>query len=137
MTESFWKSACAPACEEIEAIACGILASLPHQFDGGKSSVLLRVEEFPADEVLESMAIDDGYELTGLYEGIPLTEKSVLDQPVSPDMIYLFRLPLLSEWAERGNVSLGDLIANVVVHELAHHYGWSDEDIARIDRWWE
>ena len=83
------------------------------------------------------MDITDPYELTGLYDGIPLTQKSSADQPLQPDMIWLFRRPILEEWAERGNIPLGELITHVLVHELAHHFGWSDDDIAAIDRWWE
>ncbi len=81
--------------------------------------------------------MDDPFELTGLYDGIPLTEKSVTDPGTQPDTIWLFRRPILDEWAERGNETLGALIAHVLVHELAHHFGWSDDDIATIDRWWE
>ena len=87
--------------------------------------------------MLAGLEMDDPFELTGLYECIPLTEKSVMDQPMGPDTIWLFRRPILDEWADRGNVSLGEMVAHVLVHELAHHFGWSDDDIARIDPWWE
>jgi predicted Zn-dependent protease with MMP-like domain len=87
--------------------------------------------------MLDELQIDDAFELTGLYDGIPLTEKSTLDQVIKPDVIWLFRRPILDEWAERGDVSIQELVSHVVVHELAHHFGWSDEDIANIDRWWE
>ncbi len=97
----------------------------------------LRVEEFAPDEMLDELGIEDAFELTGLYDGIPLTEKSVMDQPSQPDTIWLFRRPILDEWVGRGDVTLADLVAHVVVHELAHHFGWSDSEIARIDRWWE
>ena len=99
--------------------------------------MLLRVEELAEDEMLDEMGIDDPFGLTGLYSGIPMTEKSVSFPQSEPDVIWLFRRAILDEWAERGNVSLGELVAHVTVHELAHHFGWSDEDIARIDRWWE
>jgi predicted Zn-dependent protease with MMP-like domain len=66
-----------------------------------------------------------------------LTEKSVMDQPAQPDTIWLFRRPILDEWCDRGDVGLGDLVAHVLIHELAHHFGWSDDDIAAIDPWWE
>ena len=72
-----------------------------------------------------------------MARAIPLTEKSVMDQPHGPDVIWLFRRPILEEWADRGDIGLGALIAHVYVHELAHHMGWSDADIATIDRWWE
>ena len=96
------------------------------------------VEDWPDDETLDELGIEDAYDLTGLYDGVPLTERSV-DRPVpwSPGTVWLFRRPLLDEWADRGDVSLEALVAHVVVHELAHHFGWSDDDIAAIDRWWE
>ena len=87
--------------------------------------------------MLEAMGIESPYDLTGLYEGIPLTEKSISDQPLHPDLIWLFRRPILDEWIERGDVSLQELVSHVLVHELAHHFGWSDADIARIAPWWE
>ena len=87
--------------------------------------------------MLDELGIDDPFELTGLYDGMPLTEKSVMDQFPRADMIWLFRRAILDEWIERGNVDLRDLVAHVLVHELAHHFGWSDDDIAAIDRWWE
>jgi predicted Zn-dependent protease with MMP-like domain len=87
--------------------------------------------------MLDDLGVEDPFDLTGLYDGIPLTEKSVMDVVDRPDTIWLFRRPILDEWAERGDVTLGQLVAHVLVHELAHHFGWSDEEIAAIDRWWE
>ncbi len=97
----------------------------------------LRVEDFAPDTILDEMGIEDAFALTGLYDGIPMTEKSVMDQPHGPDTIWLFRRPILDEWIHRGDIALADLVAHVYVHELAHHFGWSDDDIASIDRWWE
>ena len=127
----------APSLALIEQLAHEAIATLPEPWRGPATGVVLRIEDFPSDEMVEAMGLNDPFELTGLYEGIPMTEKSVHDQPLHPDMIWLFRRPILDEWAERGDVSIGDLVAHIVVHELAHHFGWSDADIARIDRWWE
>mgnify|MGYP006270695775 FL=1 len=127
----------APDATEIERLARAALAALPEAFRPAAAQVALRIEEFPSERTLDELGIDDPFELTGLYEGVPLTEKSVLDQPQGPDTIRLFRRPILDEWAHRGDVALDDLVRHVVVHELAHHFGWSDADIARIDRWWE
>ncbi|REC56488.1 neutral zinc metallopeptidase [Rhodosalinus sediminis] len=127
----------APDATEIERLARAALAALPEAFRPLAEEVALRIEEFPSERLLDELGIDDPFELTGLYEGVPLTEKSVLDQPQGPDTIRLFRRPILDEWAHRGDVALGDLVRHIVVHELAHHFGWSDADIARIDRWWE
>ena len=133
----FWAGRAAPSLDDIAALAEAARAALPARFRAAAGGVALRVEDFAPDEVLDEMEIDDPFELTGLYDGIPLTEKSAFDQPVQPDAIWLFRLPILAEWAERGDVALGELVTHVYVHELAHHIGWSDEDIAGIDRWWE
>lgn len=127
----------APSLEDIEALAIRARDALPDTFRIPACLVALRVEDFASDAVLDEMEIDDPFDLTGLYEGIPLTEKSVMDQPHGPDTIWLFRRAILEEWVGRGDVTLGDLVANVMVHELAHHFGWSDSDIATIDRWWE
>ena len=127
----------APDAALIEVLAEAAIARLPAAFRLAAGQVVLRIEDFVSDENLEEMGLEDPYELTGLYQGIPLTEKSVSDQPTSPDLIWLFRRPILDEWAERGDICLADLVAHVLVHELAHHFGWSDADIAAIDPWWE
>lgn len=132
-----WNGISAPDAAEIEAMARAALAALPAEFAPHAQDVAIRVAEFAPEDMLDELQIDDPFDLTGLYDGIPVTEKSVSDQPEGPDIVWLFRRPLLDEWASRGDVTLGELIAHVVTHELAHHFGWSDDDIARIDRWWE
>jgi len=132
-----WAGRQAPGLEVIEAMAEAARAALPPAFAAGAHGIVLRVEEFASDDMLDEMQIEDGFELTGLYDGIPLTQKSVMDQPMGPDVIWLFRRPILDEWAARGDIALGALVAHVMVHEMAHHFGWSDDDIASIDRWWE
>lgn len=127
----------APDLALIEQLAHETVAALPEPWRQAATQVRLRIEDFPSDDILEAMQIEDPFELTGLYEGVPLTEKSVMDQPMGPDVIWIFRRPVLEEWIERGNVSLGELVTHVVVHELAHHFGWSDAEIAAIDPWWE
>lgn len=132
-----WADVPAPDEEVIETLARAALAALPPQFRAAAAALVLRIVDFAPDEILDAMQIEDAFELTGLYDGIPLTERSVMDQPTQPDTVWLFRRAILDEWVSRGDVSLGDLVANVVVHEVAHHFGWSDDDIASIDRWWE
>ena len=133
MTDS---TATAPDAADIEALARNAVAALPEAFRGAAEAVVLRVEEFAPDRILKDLQIEDPFELTGLYDGVPLTQKSVADQQVQPDVIWLFRRAILEEWVARGDVSLADLVAHVMVHELAHHFGWSDDDIASIDEWW-
>jgi len=132
-----WAGAEAPDLDAVENLARAALDALPPAFAGPARAVQLRVAEFAPDDILDEMGIEDAFDLTGLYDGIPMTEKSVSDPGDRPDVIWLFRRPILDEWAGRGDVTLGDLVAHVLVHELAHHFGWSDADIARIDRWWE
>ena len=122
---------------EIEKIARGTVARLPAAFQAAASEVALQVVDLPPDDILRDMDIEDPLELTGLYEGIPMTEKSVMDVPMGPDVVWLFRQPILAEWREWDDVTLDALVAHVTIHEFAHHFGWSDDDIAAIDRWWE
>lgn len=132
-----WRSATAPGIDQIAALAHDTRDKLPDAFISAALSVAIRVEDFADEALLNEMEIGDPFELTGLYDGIPLTEKSVMDQSDRPDTIWLFRRPILDEWIAREDVPLERLVAHVYIHELAHHFGWSDEDIATIDRWWE
>ncbi|APX89128.1 neutral zinc metallopeptidase [Brevirhabdus pacifica] len=132
-----WNRAIAPDNQALHEMALAAIAGLPESYRSAAREVALRIEDFASETLLEEMEIADPFDLTGLYQGIPLTEKSISHQPIGPDVIWLFRRPILDEWAGRGDVRLGELVAHVLVHELAHHFGWSDEQIARIDRWWE
>lgn len=123
--------------ESFEKMAQAALSALPAPFDAYARDVLLRVVDWPDESMLAELGMEDALELTGLYDGVPLPEKSVSDPAPFPDTVWLFREPILAEWRDRGNVELEDLVAHVVVHEIAHHFGWSDEQIAEIDRWWE
>lgn len=127
----------APTLAQIEAIAHETVAALPDAWREEAMRVALRVEDFPDEAMLGELGMDSPFELTGLYEGTPLTDRHVMDQPMQPDVIWLFRRPILDEWAERGDVTLQALVAHVTIHEFAHHFGWSDDDIAAVDRWWE
>jgi predicted Zn-dependent protease with MMP-like domain len=132
-----WSPILPPDIADIERLARQAIADLPELYRGAASAISLRIEEFASDEILEELDLHDPFELSGLYEGTPLTEKSVMDQPQGPDVIWLFRRAILDEWIDRGEVTLGEMVAHVLVHELAHHFGWSDDEIAAIDRWWE
>lgn len=123
--------------DRIEHFARQTVMQLPTPFRKAAAEVVLQVTDWPARDMLDEMEIDDPLDLTGLYEGIPMTHKSVWDQPQGPDIVWLFAQPILHEWRERGNVTLQELVAHVTTHEFAHHFGWSDDDIASIDRWWE
>jgi predicted Zn-dependent protease with MMP-like domain len=127
----------APSLEQIEGLARDAVLALPDTYRAAATAIVLRVEDFAADGMFDLMEITDPFALTGLYDGTPLTEKSVMDQLTGPDVIWLFRRPILDEWAARGDVTLAELVTHVMVHELAHHFGWSDDDIATVDPWWE
>ena len=129
--------AIAPDARLIQDLAQAAIATLPEPFRAAARMVALRVQDFADPEILQAMQIDDPHALTGLYDGVPLTLKSVTDQMQQPDQIFLFRLPILTEWIARGDVSLAELVTHIYIHELAHHVGWTDDDIARIDPWWE
>lgn len=127
----------APDLTCFETIAQEAIEALPAAFQKAAREVALRIVDLAPPEFLDDLGIEDPFELTGLYDGIPLTQKSVMDQPSGPDTIWLFRRAILDEWIDRGNIPLNALVQHVLVHELAHHFGWSDDDIAAIDRWWE
>ena len=121
-----------PSADEIEALARSALASLPEPFAAHLADVILQVEDFADDETLKAMEIDDPFNLTGIYEGIPLTERSVDLSGNLPDRVRLFRRPLLDEWAD-GNETLEHLVVHVLVHEIGHHFGLSDEDMHALE----
>lgn len=125
-----------PTLEHFAQVARDTVAGFPEAFRGHATVVRLCIGEVAEADVLADLDIADPLELTGLYEGIPLTEKHLWDLPGEPDTVWLFRQAILAEWRDRGDVSLDALIAHVTVHEFAHHFGWSDADIARIDQWW-
>jgi predicted Zn-dependent protease with MMP-like domain len=135
--EPDWTNFPPPDLGTIEVLAHAAREALPEPYRTAALDLAIRVEDFAPDGILDEMQIENAFELTGLYDGIPLTEKSVLDQPQRPDTIWLFRRPILDEWTERDGETLGHLIGHILVHELAHHFGWSDDEIARIDPWWE
>lgn len=125
----------APSLAEMERLAEQAFAALPEEVRAVCAGLVLRVEDFPDEEMLADLGVEDPFELTGLYDGRALTERSVLDQPTRPDIVWLFRRPILEEWIERGDVGLGRLVAHVLIHEIAHHLGWSDDDIRAVDDW--
>jgi predicted Zn-dependent protease with MMP-like domain len=121
-----------PSADEMEAIARRALLSLPEPFAGHLRDVVLLIEEFADDETLDAMGIEDPFDLTGIYEGIPLTERSVDQSGTLPDKVRLFRRPILDEWAG-GEDTLEHLIAHVLVHEVGHHFGLSDEQMHALE----
>ena len=122
-----------PDAAAIEAIARDALARLPEMFRRHLGDIVLRVEEFADEETLEALGIDDPFDLSGLYTGRPVGEKSSQDSGTMPDMIHLYRRPLLDEWAEGGE-TLEALVSHVLIHEVGHHFGLSDADMHALER---
>ena len=112
---------------------CRVAPGLPAPFAKLAGEVEFRVQDFADDEVLDALGIDDPFELTGLYQGVDLTTRSVLDPNPSASMVFLYRRPILDEWADHGDITLGELITHVLVHEIGHHFGLSDDDIEAIE----
>ena len=122
----------APDLSAIERLADAALERLPAPVRAHLNGVVLRVEEFAADEVLDELGIEDPFELTGLYTGRPVGERDSAPSGELPPMIHLYRRPLLDEWVETG-VTLEALITHVIVHEVGHHFGLSDADMHAIE----
>ncbi len=123
----------APSLDDLAALAEAAFATLPEDFRRLTGDVVFRVDDFPTQEVLDSLGIADAFELTGLYHGLDIGHRSVFDPDPEPARIFLYRRPILDEWAERGDVTLAELVAHVLVHEIGHHFGLSDADIDSIE----
>ena len=128
-----WSALPAPSLDDLEAMARTAFDALPDPFRRLAGEVVFHVEDFPDEETLDEMGIEDPFELTGLYRGVDRMRQSVIDPLPHTPHIFLYRRPILDEWAERGDVALGDLIEHVVVHEIGHHFGLSDADIEAIE----
>ena len=122
----------APDADVIEAIARATLARLPEPFARHLEDVVLRIEDFADAQLLGQLGIDDPFDLSGLYRGRPVGDKSMSDSGALPDMIHLYRRPLLDEWAE-GNETLEALVGHVLIHEVGHHFGLSDADMHALE----
>ena len=121
-----------PGSEDLADLAERALAAIPARLARHVQGVGITVEEMPDDETLRDLGIESPWDLTGLYSGTPLTLRSVDDIALPPDLIFLYRQPILLEWIETDE-DLYRLVRNVLVHEIAHHFGFSDEDIAAIE----
>ena len=123
----------APSLDEIEALARAALARLPEPFSSHLPDIVMLVEEFADDETLAALGIEDAFELTGVYVGLPVGEKESGVSGALPDRIRLFREPILDEWIARGDETLEHLVAHVLIHEVGHHFGLSDADMEALE----
>jgi predicted Zn-dependent protease with MMP-like domain len=127
-----WHGAQAPSLAELEAIADRAFQRLPRRFRDLCKDVVIRIEDFPTDEVLDALAAESEFDLLGLYHGVDLARQSVMDPAAMPEMVFLYRRPILDYWAEHEE-TLGHIVTHVLVHEIGHHFGLSDADMHRIE----
>lgn len=123
----------APTLADLEQIAAAALETVPVELRRFVVDVLIRVEEFPDEETCEEMELESPFDLLGLYRGRALPFQSVWDVRTQLDMIFLYRRPILDYWCETGE-SLTDVVRHVLIHEIGHHFGFSDEDMERIEQ---
>jgi predicted Zn-dependent protease with MMP-like domain len=127
-----WHGIKAPSLVEFERLAAAAWERLPQEFRGMCQGVVIRIEDFAPDEILKDLDIESPFDLMGLYQGVSLDRKSVMDAPAQPDMVFLYRAAILDFWAE-GDETLGALVTHVLVHEIGHHFGLSDADMEAIE----
>jgi predicted Zn-dependent protease with MMP-like domain len=122
----------APSLADIHELAEAALATIPEELKRHVGDVVIRVEEFPDEETEEEMGLESPFDILGLYRGVALPRQSVGHARADIDMIFLYRRPILDEWCETGE-DLRDLVRHVLIHEIGHHFGFSDQDMERIE----
>jgi predicted Zn-dependent protease with MMP-like domain len=127
-----WTDLKAPSLADMEAMAHEVLGRLPEHFRAMCDGVIIRVDDFPTEEVLDEMEAESEFDLLGLFQGTGLPFRSNDDLPRLPNMIWLYRRPILDYWAEHDE-SLGHIVRHVLIHEIGHHFGMSDDDMEAIE----
>jgi predicted Zn-dependent protease with MMP-like domain len=127
-----WRTATPPTLADFEVMAASAWERIQPEFREVCGDLVIRVEDFALDEVLDELGIDSPFDLMGLYQGLSLDKKSVLDAPREPDMVFLYRRAILDYWTESGD-PLGEIVTHVLVHEIGHHFGFSDDDMEEIE----
>ena len=122
-----------PTLEDFETVARAELAHIPEELAEHVTDIVIRIADFPDAEVERDLKLASPFDLLGLYQGVPLDLKSVSHAPQDVDMIFLYRRPILDYWSETGD-DLAAIIRNVLIHEIGHHFGFSDADMERIER---
>jgi predicted Zn-dependent protease with MMP-like domain len=128
-----WALRTAPSLEDFEFLADTAFQHLPKRFQSACEGLVIRIVDFPDDEILEEFDANSEFELLGLFRGRGLAQTESVQSGQFPNMVYLFRRPILDLWAE-GEETLGDIIRHVLVHEIGHHFGLSDADMDRLER---
>lgn len=128
-----WSDARAPSLDDMAELAEAAFARLPEPFRRAVGEVEFRILDFADDATLDALGLEDPFDLSGLYQGVDLADRSVLAPAPEPSRIFLYRRPILDEWCEREAVTLAELVSHVLIHEIAHHFGLSDADIEAIE----
>ena len=127
-----WSGLKAPTLEEMEVMAHAEFERLPQTFHKLCDGLVIRVDDFATDEVLDQMGIESEFDLLGLFQGVGLPFQSHSDPNPMPNMIWLYRRPILDYWAEHYE-TVGHIVRHVLIHEIGHHFGLSDDDMERIE----
>ena len=127
-----WSETNAPTLDDIERLAGKAFADLPEGFRGLTGDVMFMVQDFPADDVVEDMQLETAFDILGLFSGPNLADREGASSSHHPTMIFLYRRPILDYWAE-SDEPLGHIVRHVLIHEIGHHFGLSDEDMEAIE----
>jgi predicted Zn-dependent protease with MMP-like domain len=127
-----WRALKAPSLEELEVLADAAFRRLPEKFRALCEGLVIRVEDFPTEDVLDELGAESDFDLLGLFQGVGLPFRSESASGQMPNMVWLYRRPILDYWAEHDE-PLGHIITHVLVHEIGHHFGLSDGDMAAIE----
>ncbi len=127
-----WHAVAAPSLAEFEQLAANAFTRLPEQFRKLCEDLIIRVDDFPSAEVIDAMHLQSEFDLLGLFQGVGLPFQSATMPQLMPNMIWLYRRPILDYWAEHSD-TLGAIVTHVLVHEIGHHFGLSDDDITAIE----
>ncbi len=127
-----WANVETPTLADFDELAAAAWARMPRQFRDLCGDVTIQIEDFATDEVLRELGLDSAFDLLGLYQGVSLDKKSVMDPGGVPDRVYLYRRPILDYWAEHEE-TLGHIVSHVLIHEIGHHFGLSDADMEKIE----
>jgi predicted Zn-dependent protease with MMP-like domain len=123
----------APTLDDIEDLARDTYSRLPKKFRDRCGDILFRIEDFPDNDVVEEMELETPYDILGLFQGTAITEQRESDTvPGEPNIVFLYRRPILDEWSD-SEIALGDIVTHVLIHEIGHHFGFSDDDMERIE----
>jgi predicted Zn-dependent protease with MMP-like domain len=128
-----WSNTAAPSLDDLERLAITAWNRLPVEVRRTCGDIVIRIDEHATDEVLDSLGIDNPFELMGLYQGVSMDRRGTGDLPREPDMVFLYRRAILDYWSEVGDETLADLVTHVLVHEIGHHFGFSDADMEAIE----